>query len=79
VGLLDIEPSKLTPTWTNHKIGEARIAKNLDRFLVLEDFLEEALKIHQWVSVGGNFDHYLVLLEVVPAMGKPPSPFKLNP
>jgi hypothetical protein len=32
----------------------------------------------QWVSLGGDFDHNLVLLEVVPSQEKPPNPFKLN-
>jgi hypothetical protein len=34
--LLDIEPSKLSPTWSNKRVGEARIAKRLDMFLILK-------------------------------------------
>ena len=64
VGLLDIEPTKLTPTSTNWRIGEARIAKWLDGFLVLEDFIVEALGIWKWILVGGYFDHNMVFLEV---------------
>jgi hypothetical protein len=41
VGLLDIEPTKLTPTWRNKRIGEDKIAKRLDHFLISEGFLDE--------------------------------------
>jgi hypothetical protein len=41
--------------------------------------LEETLKIQQWVSIGGDLDDNLVLLEVALAKRKPLSPFKLNP
>jgi hypothetical protein len=43
VGLLDIEPTKLTPTWRNKRTGEARISKRLDRFLISEGFLDEVI------------------------------------
>ena len=35
-GLLDIEPVKIKPTWRNNRSGEARVAKRIDRFLVVE-------------------------------------------
>eukprot|EP01018_Ginkgo_biloba_P020280 Gb_31029 [translate_table: standard] len=34
VGLYDIEPVKLRPTWSNKRVGEERIAKMIDRFLM---------------------------------------------
>jgi hypothetical protein len=34
VGLLDVEPSMLYPTWTNNRLGSMTIHKHLDRFLV---------------------------------------------
>ena len=38
--ILDIELVKLNPTWTNKRIGNVRICKRLDRFLVSEDIME---------------------------------------
>ena len=38
--ILDIELVKLNPTWTNKRIGNVRISKRLDRFLVSEDIME---------------------------------------
>ena len=35
--LFDLDPIKLNPTWRNGRVGEDRIAKRLDRFLVRED------------------------------------------
>lgn len=35
-GLVDIEPSKLNPTWRNHRSGKERIPKRLDQFVVAE-------------------------------------------
>ena len=37
-GLLDIELVKLRPTWRNNRSGEARVAKQIDRFLVAEQW-----------------------------------------
>jgi hypothetical protein len=34
-GLLDIEPNKLNLTWRNRRNGDGRVAKRLDRFLVV--------------------------------------------
>jgi hypothetical protein len=78
-GLLDIEPSKLSPTWSNKRVGEARIAKRLNKFLIYEAFLDEVIRIKQWVTTRGDSDHNPVVLEVAPTIEKPASPFKLNP
>jgi hypothetical protein len=51
----------------------------LDHFLISEEFLEEALRIFQWVSSGGggDLDHCHMLWEMALAQGKLASPFKL--
>jgi hypothetical protein len=41
VGLLDIEPTKLPPTWNNNMMGEVYIAKRVDHFLISKSFLDE--------------------------------------
>ena len=47
--LLDIEPVKLKPTWSNNRGGEARVAKRLDRFLVAEQLVDRFFLVRQWV------------------------------
>jgi len=47
VGLFDIEAMKLQPTWCSIRIGEERMDKKLDRFLVTESPLGEVLRSRQ--------------------------------
>lgn len=35
--LIDSNLIKITPTWRNKRVGEARVAKRLDRFLLNDD------------------------------------------
>jgi hypothetical protein len=67
---MNIEPSNLTQTLKNQRISEAIIEKQLDHFLVLEDFLDDALRICHWVSICGEYDHNPILLDVEPSQGK---------
>jgi hypothetical protein len=46
-GLLDIEPTKLSPTWSDKRVGDAIIAKRLEFFLIYEAFLHEFIRIKQ--------------------------------
>jgi hypothetical protein len=78
VALVDLKPVKLTPMWRNRRMGEARITKRLDLFLVSEDVLDEVIQIIHFVSTGGESNYNLVILEVTPTHGKPPNPFKMN-
>jgi hypothetical protein len=78
-GLSDTEPVKLKPTWRNKRVGDDRTAKRLDRFLVSEPLIEDAIRIRQWVSSSGESDHFLVLLEFASVGNKPSSLFKFNP
>jgi hypothetical protein len=50
--LLDIKPRKLLPTWRNMRTGEARVAKQIDCFLIAEALMEEAFQIRQWIGTG---------------------------
>ena len=45
VGVTDVSPIKLTPTWRNQRTGEDYVAKRLDRFLIAENLLESVNKI----------------------------------
>jgi len=75
---LDLEPIKLKPTWRNNRVGEAGVAKRLDRFLIKDILLKNPLQMKQWIGHGGISDHYLIFLEVRKGSNKPPSPFKFN-
>eukprot|EP01018_Ginkgo_biloba_P039380 Gb_12932 [translate_table: standard] len=77
-GLIDIEPVKLKPTWRNKRLGDERITKRLDRFLVSESLLEDTLRLKQWVGSRGESDHFPVLLVLTEVGKRPPSRFKFN-
>jgi len=76
--LLDIIPTKLSPTWRNKRAGEQRVAKRLDRFLVAEVLALGVDVARQWVGSGGVSDHCPIFLEMRGRRRKPPSPFKFN-
>jgi len=76
---LDIEPTKLSPTWRNRRAGENRIAKRLDRFLVADRLVQKVVMVRQWVACGGVSYHCPIFLELGGKALKPPSPFKFNP
>eukprot|EP01018_Ginkgo_biloba_P004985 Gb_28741 [translate_table: standard] len=78
VGLVDAEPVKFPPTWRKLRVGEASIAKRLDRFLLDDSLVTDQFRIRQWVEVGGDFDHFPFFLELAYPGRKPPSPFKFN-
>lgn len=77
--LIAVNLIKLRPTWRNHRTGEARIPKSLDRFILCEDLASRIPAFHQWVGEGGNSNQFPILLE----LSKPPlksiTPFKFNP
>ena len=56
-GLVDIVPTLILPTWSNHKVGCENICKSLERFLISVDFIDYDLHFHEWVGYGGNSDH----------------------
>ena len=58
-------------------MGEERIAKRLDRFLILEDLLEEDFMFKQWVDSGADSNHLPICLEIWKQPKKPGSPFNL--
>lgn len=62
-------------------MGEARIAKRLDQFLLSGDFSNNTSGFRQWVGSGGEAgvsDHSPILLELARPHKKPPGPFKFN-
>ena len=77
-GLVDIEPSKLLPTWSNRRSSLDRICKRKDRFLVSEDLMEKNFRFHQWVGHGGDSNHYPMMLLIKNGERKPHCMFKFN-
>jgi len=41
MGLYDVEPIHLVPTWSNFKRGIEWVSKRLDRYVVVEKIVEE--------------------------------------
>eukprot|EP00253_Pinus_taeda_P029650 PITA_29650 len=76
--LLDINLLKLKPTWRNRRIGEARVAKRLYRFLTNEELAAKIPMFRQWIEEGGLSDHFPIFLELSSPPPKSPAPFKFN-
>lgn len=76
--LLDVNLIKLKPTWRNRRVGEARVVKRLDLFLINEDLSSMIPLFRQWVKEGGPSDHFPIYLELSKTPPKPLAPFKFN-
>jgi len=76
LGLLDLLPVKLQPTWRNLRTSDSRVAKHLDRFLLSEDMVDSLGLAHQWVASGGELDHNMIVLELRGNTRRTPNPFK---
>lgn len=62
--LLDVNLIKSRPTWRNSRVGEAKVAEKLDRFLLKEDLVSRIPCFRHWVGEGGDSDHLPILLEM---------------
>jgi endonuclease/exonuclease/phosphatase family metal-dependent hydrolase len=78
VGLSDLSPLKLSPSWRNKRTGEDCIAKRLDRFLISDKILNQPLHFRQWIGSGGESDHSPIFFDIVGVRENPLSPFKFN-
>eukprot|EP00253_Pinus_taeda_P015017 PITA_15017 len=65
--------NKPLPTWRNRRVGEAALARRLDRFLMKGPLLQHLHHYKQWIS-----DHSPIYLEVLGPHPKPKAPFKFN-
>jgi len=77
-GLINIAPLKLLPTWRNIRVGETRIAKRLDHFLIYEPLALLPFQFRQWIGSGGESDHSPIRFEMEGGPQKPTTPFKFN-
>jgi hypothetical protein len=64
VGMVDVDPNRLSLSWRNYRVGEDKIDKILDRFLVVEVVMGEAERIMPWVEVGCDFYHLPIILKI---------------
>ena len=62
--LFDIAPTKIKSSWTNKRTGENIIGKRLDRFLTVENFIEQNARITQWVYPRGDYDYNTIFLKL---------------
>ena len=69
--MVDLDPQKLKPSWTNRRSGEDNIAKRLDRLLLVEKLLEKDLMFRKWVDLGVDSDHMRICLEFLKKPKKP--------
>lgn len=73
--LADIPMNKSLPTWRNQSMGEATLARRLNRFLIKISLLQ---RLSRWVGVGGKSNHSPIFLEILGPEVKPRAPFKFN-
>eukprot|EP00253_Pinus_taeda_P031947 PITA_31947 len=76
--LIDVPMIKTLPTWRNRRIGEAALARRLDRFIMKGSLFRQLHHYKQWVGTGGISNHYPIYLELSGPTTKPKSPFKFN-
>jgi hypothetical protein len=77
-GLVDVQPTKLAPTWRNGRAGSAGIAKILDRFLLDDSLIGSSSKIRSWVINSTISDHNTICLQLDSFSQRSPPPFKFN-
>lgn len=75
---VDIPMQKVQPTWRNKRVGDAALARRLDRFLMKDAFLQSLQQYKQWVGSGGISDHMPIYLDIQGPIKKPKAPFKFN-
>eukprot|EP00253_Pinus_taeda_P027637 PITA_27637 len=75
---VDVPMHQPMPTWRNRRVGEAALARRLDRFLLKGPLVQELHHYKQWVGSGGISDHSPIHLEILGPLAKPKAPFKFN-
>eukprot|EP00253_Pinus_taeda_P025238 PITA_25238 len=76
--LIDVPMNKPLLTWRNRRVGEAALARRLDRFIMKESLIQQLHHYKQWVGAGGISDHSPIYLEIAGPTQKPKAPYKFN-
>lgn len=69
---------KSQPTWRNQRIGDAYLARCLDRFLIKDPLVRILSLYKQWVGCGGILYHSPIFMELSSLIWMPKAPFKFN-
>ena len=77
--LIDIVSNVACPTWSNGRCGTMRVAKWLDRFLMVEDLCDALRNYKTWSHSLGFSDHKAIILQIDIGKSKDKYPFKFNP
>jgi hypothetical protein len=77
-GLVDMQPSHLSPTWRNGRAGSTGISKRLDRFLLDGNLLSNQCKYRSWTINSTISDHNPICLQIDFSHRKDSAPFKFN-
>jgi hypothetical protein len=76
--VLYILPTNISLTWRNKRVGEERVEKILDRFLISKKLMGTWIWIRQWAGVGGEPNHSPIFLEMAVGLRKLASSFNFN-
>jgi hypothetical protein len=76
--LIDVRPTRLSPTWRNGRSGTDAIARRLDRFLVAGNFLSSPVLPSSWVQFPYFSDHAPIFLHLSLSELHNQFPFKFN-
>jgi hypothetical protein len=78
VGLVDLPPTHLSPTWHNGRTGEVGISKRLDRFLLDGNLITSQCLFRTWTINSTISDHNPICLQIDFSRRKDCAPFKFN-
>jgi hypothetical protein len=76
--LIDLEPKKLSHTWSNGRKGTGLVEKRLDCFMIYEGLIEKNWSISSRVDIGGISNHLPIVLEVLNSDSTRSFPIKFN-
>eukprot|EP00253_Pinus_taeda_P014091 PITA_14091 len=71
---VDVPMHKPLPTWRKRRVGEAALARRLDRFLMKGLLIQRLHHYKQWVGSRGISDHSPIYLEIHGPHQKPKAP-----
>ena len=76
--LIDLQPIQIEPTWRNNRGGDNAISKRLDRLLLSEEMIQDALVFKSAVETRELSEHRPITLSITSPEEKPLVPFRFN-
>ena len=65
VGLIEIEPISMGPTYKNNRVGDESVTKRIDRFLILDALLQGVGKYRSYIGANRCPDHNTIFIELI--------------